>query len=697
MNPEEARRSTDVAPGIAAVDQRSEQVNQPIINNNPTASLPANLIGAVPPPTVIGAREIATKNGNFLSSIVLVTRDKAEDGILYVDDVNNHFLIWGINKKDTRLNNKFARPIAMLNESYYAVDRDKLFNDDKLSINIDRLCLWVDPSARNDGIDESYSQGWLTVAAEWVNCKKPKKKLTICSEMLIKTAIYAPYTLLVHALENNYYSSDTEVRGGRLVGVLSDKSQCKVLIKPDAAIMAWKACNVVATMELKPKKNSTELTTKDMGKCVLLTCLSALDLRQLFDVQSDILIPFVVGSDWAAFLYVTCLFHGSNVPEVRKVGTFFLHDQKQRVAFFATLAVLVKKAKNIFQEIDRDDMEAYFQDFDSDDYTNFYKQNPGGTGGGENGPESSTQSSSKKQKGTNVSPGGARNAALCNGSICNLEAFHIYSTRSPFYFKGDYKDDNMKQVKVFCKVWQVMEEDDTLKRYTSEKKHLKLAYELGAPCPRLLEKLCNTNVMHGEIKFHLLVMTYHRQDEVHPSDLVCYAKSLVAAVAKLHENGMLHCDIKPSNIAWNSKSKEVTILDFGLAQMQAGAKSYGGTKHYKAPEITNRAAPYSPCTDSFSVGKTLLDVCDSSCASTPAYLEDVISLLKMKIPSNRITLDQALENLQCAEADHNNYCFGSYSNDLHGNRNCDIGTSKLNRTASFSDKSSDPVEAVGIF
>jgi serine/threonine protein kinase len=25
-------------------------------------------------------------------------------------------------------------------------------------------------------------------------------------------------------------------------------------------------------------------------------------------------------------------------------------------------------------------------------------------------------------------------------------------------------------------------------------------------------------------------------------------------VAKLHENGLLHCDIKPSNVAWNSSA-----------------------------------------------------------------------------------------------------------------------------------------------
>jgi serine/threonine protein kinase len=93
-------------------------------------------------------------------------------------------------------------------------------------------------------------------------------------------------------------------------------------------------------------------------------------------------------------------------------------------------------------------------------------------------------------------------------------------------------------------------------------------------------------MIYEETKFHLLVMNYHQQDEVDACDVLCYAKSLLTAVAKLHENELLHCDIKPSNVAWNSKTKEVVLLDFGLAQMQAGAKWYRSTKHYEAPEIT---------------------------------------------------------------------------------------------------------------
>jgi serine/threonine protein kinase len=150
-----------------------------------------------------------------------------------------------------------------------------------------------------------------------------------------------------------------------------------------------------------------------------------------------------------------------------------------------------------------------------------------------------------------------------------------------------------------------------LKQYISEKKHLKMAFELGVPCPKILENLSKTDMIYEETKFHLLVMNYHQQDEVDACDVICYAKSLLTAVAKLHEN------------AWNSKTKEVVLLDFGLAQMQAGAKWYRSTKHYEAPEITKVTSPHSCCTDAFSVGKTLLSVCDSTGAPTRCHITSV--------------------------------------------------------------------------
>jgi hypothetical protein len=58
-------------------------------------------------------------------------------------------------------------------------------------------------------------------------------------------------------------------------------------------------------MELKLQREQEALITHDMGKCVVVTCLSALDFLHHVGVIKDIRIPFVIGDDETVHLY-TC-------------------------------------------------------------------------------------------------------------------------------------------------------------------------------------------------------------------------------------------------------------------------------------------------------------------------------------------------------------------------------------------------------
>lgn len=96
----------------------------------------------------------------------------------------------------------------------------------------------------------------------------------------------------------------------------------------------------------------------------------------------------------------------------------------------------------------------------------------------------------------------------------------------------------------------------------------------------------------------------------------CDIVSQVAdALMYMHENELIHCDLKPDNIVLIPnekgvrKSRVVKLLDFGLAQRLGGASRDGifGTPNYLAPEIARQKKP-SPSADIYSLGILLFEL-----------------------------------------------------------------------------------------
>src|SRR5690606_5536923 len=98
--------------------------------------------------------------------------------------------------------------------------------------------------------------------------------------------------------------------------------------------------------------------------------------------------------------------------------------------------------------------------------------------------------------------------------------------------------------------------------------------------------------------------------------LIDLALQTATALGQIHEQGIIHKDINPSNIVWNPESGQLKIIDFGIATRLSSEsptlKDPGildGTLPYISPEQSgrmNRRLDYR--TDFYSLGVTLYEL-----------------------------------------------------------------------------------------
>jgi len=145
---------------------------------------------------------------------------------------------------------------------------------------------------------------------------------------------------------------------------------------------------------------------------------------------------------------------------------------------------------------------------------------------------------------------------------------------------------------------------------------------------------------------------------IFPEDLTDLFRQMATIIYKIHELGVAHNDIKPSNFKYFDNI--VYLLDFGLScsnthrndVFKCTSKFSAGTLNYMAPEnlVFDNLDHFK--SDIFSLGVTFINILTKSIKKYTNYnkyiinkLIDCIELMVTSNSNNRLTLNDIIEKL----------------------------------------------------
>jgi tetratricopeptide (TPR) repeat protein/predicted Ser/Thr protein kinase len=144
----------------------------------------------------------------------------------------------------------------------------------------------------------------------------------------------------------------------------------------------------------------------------------------------------------------------------------------------------------------------------------------------------------------------------------------------------------------------------------------------------------------GETLAHLI-----RQHPLPLAQLLGLGAEIADAVERAHTNGIIHCDLKPSNVVL-TEDMHAKVLDFGLARLFRGfgdstgaataSGSSGGTLPYMAPEQLSGKADVR--SDIYSIGTVLYEMATGARAFQQEHFAELVEGIlhgRPPLPSTR--------------------------------------------------------------
>lgn len=112
-------------------------------------------------------------------------------------------------------------------------------------------------------------------------------------------------------------------------------------------------------------------------------------------------------------------------------------------------------------------------------------------------------------------------------------------------------------------------------------------------------------------KYQVHVDTRSLFKELQVADIRYYIGTLLRALDRIHSMGIMHRDIKPHNLIINPETKEIRIIDWGLAEYYLPGTHYSvgvASMHFKAPELLVGQKYYDYSLDIWSLGCVLCEI-----------------------------------------------------------------------------------------